>query len=385
MFGRILAAISYLGLTGALVPLAKPDNPYVVRHARQAILIHLLRIALIAPILALPLIKMREQLPAAALWTFVLDLSLLIVLGLPLTSMMTTGISAWITGVLIVTWAMEIFGVLLALTGLTADWHAFFNADWPNHEGQTSDARMTALGLNDGRDKEAIARLRDKRLARRRTADSVAVQERRRQLSFGDLQEEFNTAQARRAHLTQLLQLGEITERRYNEGCRQLDDRLAELSTQIAVLGARQITVSEMDGRRRRELPTDLLVHVPLQTLAITGLNGLPLRTYGNFQLDETLVTGILSAFDSLSEEVFGAQVHKTQLAEGQVLLFVHARHTVTLAVFDEEPSPTQLRLLRDLVDEFERINERELSRPSPNPTRLQEVDIPFSFAATTA
>ncbi|MGN6564464.1 MAG: hypothetical protein ACTHMU_17540, partial [Thermomicrobiales bacterium] len=64
----------------------------------------------------------------------------------------------------------------------------------------------------------------------------------------------------------------------------------------------------------------------------------------------------------------------------GQVLSFVHARWTVTMAVFDEEPSPTQLRLLRDLVSEFERVNSRELSRPSPNPARLQEVDIPFNF-----
>ncbi|MGN6757629.1 MAG: hypothetical protein ACTHMJ_14700 [Thermomicrobiales bacterium] len=138
--------------------------------------------------------------------------------------------------------------------------------------------------------------------------------------------------------------------------------------------------MNELDSRHRRELPTDLIVHVPLRTLAITAHNGLPLFTYGTFQLDETLVTGILSAFNSLSEEVFGAQVHKTQLAEGQVLSFVHARWTVTMAVFDEEPSPTQLRLLRDLVSEFERVNSRELSRPSPNPARLQEVDIPFNF-----
>ena len=73
---------------------------------------------------------------------------------------------------------------------------------------------------------------------------------------------------------------------------------------------------------------------------------------------------------------------HKTQLAEGQVLSFVHARYTVTMAVFDEEPSPVQLRLLRDLVDDFEQRNERELARSAPNPARLREVEIPFTFAA---
>lgn len=382
ILGRFLAAISYLGLTGALVPLAKPDNPFVVKHARLAILIHLLRIALIAPVLVLPITETWDRPAADALLTFALDLSLLVVLGLPLGTLMGGDPAVWIGGVLAVSWALESFGMLLALSGRTADWHAFFHADWPNRDVRERPT-MAALGLGGARDKAAITELRERRLARMRSADTVASQERRRQSSLGELQDEFNDAQARRAHLTQLLQLGEISERRYDEGCRQLDARLAELSAQIAILGARR--VGDLDSRTRRELPTDLLVHVPLQTLAITGRNGLPLRTYGNFQLDEALVTGILSAFNSLSEEVFGAQVHKTHLAEGQVLLFVHARYTVTLAVFDEEPSPTQLRLLRDLVDEFENLNSRELTKPSPNPARLKDVNIPFTFVAATA
>jgi len=180
------------------------------------------------------------------------------------------------------------------------------------------------------------------------------------------------------------LQLGEISERRYSEQRGQLDARLAELGVRIAVHGARRLPPSELNGRRRHEPATDVLTQVPLQTLAITARSGVPLLTYGNFRLDEALVTGILSAFNSLSEEVFGAEVHKTELAEGQVLSFVHSRHTVTMAVFEEDPSPTQLRLLRDLVDEFERINGQELAKPSPNPARLKELTIPFSFVAAT-
>lgn len=382
ILGRFLAAISYLGLTGALVPLAKPDNPFVVKHARLAVLLHLLRIALIAPVLVLPIAETWGRPAPDVLLNFALNLSLLVLLGLPLGTLMSGNLAVWIGGVLAATWAMELFGMLLALSGRTADWHAFFHADWPNHDVRERPT-MAALGLDGARDKAAITELREKRLARMRSADSVASQERRRQSSLGELQDEFSDTQARRAHLTQLLQLGEISERRYDEGCRQLDARLAELSAEIAILGARR--VSDLDSRTRRELPTDMLVHVPLQTLAISGRNGLPLRTYGNFQLDEALVTGILSAFNSLSEEVFGAQVHKTHLAEGQVLLFIHARYTVTLAVFDEEPSPTQLRLLRDLVDQFENLNNRELTKPAPNPARLKDVTIPFTFVAATA
>ena len=198
--------------------------------------------------------------------------------------------------------------------------------------------------------------------------------------SLTELQDEFDETTARRAHLTKLLELGEISERRFDELAAQSSALCRQLATDIAILGARRLAIGDTDSRQRRELPADLLAHVPLQTLAITARSGIPLFTYGTFHLDDALVTGILSAFNSLSEEVFGAQVHKTQLAEGQVLSFVHARWTVTMAVFDEEPSPVQLRLLRDLVDEFEERNGTELARSSPNPARLREVAIPFTF-----
>lgn len=382
MLGRLLAAVSYIGLTGALVPLAQPENPFVMRHARQAIFWHLLRIALIAPVLALTVTETRAQPTGDAFLAFAGNLSLLVLVGLPLVDLLVNDLNVWVIGVLLVTWGAESVGIVLALGGLTADWQAFFHADWPNRSGGDQDW-LTDSPRNLS-EKEALTRQREGRLARVRAADSVAALERRRRGSLEELRAEFDAASARRAHLTQLLQLGEISERRYTEGCRQLDASLAELSAQIAILGTRRVSVNELDGRQRRELPTDLLVHVPLQTLAISGHNGLPLCTYGNFPLDEVLVTGILAAFNSLSEEVFGAHVHKTQLAEGQLLSFVHARWTVTMAVFDEEPSPTQLRMLRDLVTEFERVNSRELSRPAPDPARLQEVKVPFTFIAAT-
>jgi alkylhydroperoxidase/carboxymuconolactone decarboxylase family protein YurZ len=384
MLGRLLAALAYFGLTGAVVPLAQPDNLFVVRHARRGVFLHLLRVALVAPALAWQLSASGLGSTADGLLAFARDISLVVLVGTPSPEAFTQQTSAWLLWVLIATWGLQFSGILLALSGLTADIDAFLHADWPNvnvAERKHGDYRLdnaTAL------DKDKLARLREGRLERMRTADSVAAQERRRRGSLEELQTEFADATARRAHLTQLLELGEISERRYSEAAGQLDNRLTELATWIAILGARQLGVNELDSRHRRELPTDLIVHIPLRTLAITAHNGLPLFTYGTFQLDETLVTGILSAFNSLSEEVFGAQVHKTQLAEGQVLSFVHARWTVTMAVFDEEPSPTQLRLLRDLVSEFERVNSRELSRPAPNPAHLQEVDIPFSFVQAT-
>jgi hypothetical protein len=233
--------------------------------------------------------------------------------------------------------------------------------------------------------KAAVVRQREARLARMRAADSVAANERQRGRSLAKLQEEFDKASARRAHLNRLLELGEMSERRWGEHSRQLDIQQRELATEIAVLGARRLAVAAPDGHTWCDVPTDVYAQVPLQTLAISARSGVPLLTYGTFHLDEALVTGILSAFNSLSEEVFGAQVHKTQLVEGQVLYFVHARLTITLAVFEEDPSPAQLRTLRDLVADFERANATELARNSPDPNRLREVAIPFAFVPAAA
>lgn len=389
MVGRLLAALSYLGLTGALVPLAQPDNLFVVRHARRGIIIHLLRVALIAPVLALALTDPLTGRTPETLLAFARDLSLLVLIGTPSMEIIQGTTGLWILGSLIVTWGLQFLGMLLACTGLTADMHAFLHADWPNYSGpdrrgrgrRRDDAPLQVSEL-EREYKDSVAKLREDRLARRRSADSVAASERQRGRSLAELQDEFDKANARRTHLTKLLELGEISERRWKESSRQLDERLSELATEIAIHGARRLVVAESDGRSWRDLPVEHEEQVPLQTLAISARSGIPLFTYGNFHLDEALVTGILSAFNSLSEEVFGAQVHKTQLAEGQVLYFVHAPLTVTMAVFDEDPSPAQLRTLRDLVDEFERLNTRELGRNAPDPARLRELDIPFSFVA---
>lgn len=392
--GRLLAALSYLGMTGALVPLAQPDNPFVVRHARRGIALHLLRIGMIAPVLALVLTDPIAGRSTETMLGFSRNLSLLVLIGIPGPETLEGGRGLWILWSLIVTWGLQFLGMVLACSGLTADVHAFLHADWPNFSGpdrrasgrRRSDREQAEAEEREREYKESVVQLREGRLARVRAADSVAASERQRSRSLAELQDEFDQANAHRAHLNRLLELGEISERRYTEGTRQYDGQLRELATEIAVLGARRLAVAEPDGRGWRDAATDdVYAHVPLQTLAISARSGIPLFTYGTFHLDEALVTGILSAFNSLSEEVFGAQVHKTQLAEGQVLYFVHARWTVTMAVFDEDPSPAQLRTLRDVVDDFERINSQELARSSPDPGRLKEIEVPFAFVAMAA
>ncbi len=92
------------------------------------------------------------------------------------------------------------------------------------------------------------------------------------------------------------------------------------------------------------------------------------------------IVAGALSAFDSLSEEVFGSRVHKTQLAEGQVLYFVHGTHILSLAIFDDEPSPRQIEQLKTMLRQFEHANQGHLERQQYDPEYLHQVEIPFKF-----
>jgi hypothetical protein len=118
-----------------------------------------------------------------------------------------------------------------------------------------------------------------------------------------------------------------------------------------------------------------------VETISIITADGVPIFTYGQFQLDEAIVAGILSAFDSLSEEVFGSRVHKTSLAGGQVLYFAHGQHVLVMAVFDDEPSPRQIEQLRTMLLQFEQANSGPLARKQYDPAYLHQVEIPFRFA----
>lgn len=380
MLGRVLAAVSYIGLGAVLAPLAQPGNPFVVRHGRQALLIHLLRVALLLPAFVLPFVPLYNQFSPGTLTRIAASLSLLVFLGIPAAT--PPGFDGfWIRGVLWLTWSCDLFGVLLALAGHTADWHAFFNANWPNRAAEP--ATRTPPGTRAAH-RAWLVRLRERRLARIRAADAVAVRERRRRDLLTALRAERATIVARQAHLRRLLELGEISERRFTEQAGQLDSRLAAIGTEIALHDARRVHPEQIERSLPPALPA-VVSEAPLQALAISARGGVPLFTYGAFQLDEALVTGVLTAFDSVSEEVFGTQIHKTQLAEGQVLSFVHARYTVTIAVFTDEPAPAQLGLLQGLVEEFEQVNAGELRRSAPDPARLREVRLPFTFTTTPA
>ena len=189
---------------------------------------------------------------------------------------------------------------------------------------------------------------------------------------------------ALRDHNDQLLALGEISQRRYDESLKGIDEDIVVLERIRSGLTQRTAASSTSFGQiseRMRASRTDRSSEALVDTVAIVTPSGIPLFTYGTFQLDEAIVAGILSAFDSLSEEVFGSRVHKTQLAEGQVLYFAHGLYVLILAVFDDEPSPRQIEQLKTMLRQFEQANQGSLQREQYDPAYLHQVEIAFKFA----
>ncbi|MGH9175902.1 MAG: hypothetical protein ACRD1H_16170, partial [Vicinamibacterales bacterium] len=211
-----------------------------------------------------------------------------------------------------------------------------------------------------------------------RTTKVMGVERTRRE-RIGEIEEQLQRAQAEHDHINQLLALGEISQRRYDMMSADIEEEIASLRSERGEIAQR--------ATNPRRLPTPMRVNrldrapeSAVDTIAIVTPSGVPLFTYGTFLLDEALVAGILSAFDSISEEVFGSRVHKTELAEGNVLHFAHGEHVVILAVFAEDPSPRQVEQLRGMLSTFEAANNGPLSRQQYDAQYLHEIHPPFEF-----
>ena len=106
-------------------------------------------------------------------------------------------------------------------------------------------------------------------------------------------------------------------------------------------------------------------------------LSGTPVFTWGHFPLDEALTAGMMSALDTLAEEMFGAPVQKTALAEGAVVSVVRGERTRLVAWFDGDPSPVQLRDLQGYLEEFERANAAVLASLPVDCGRIVALPVP--------
>lgn len=374
---RLTAAVAYLGVMSILISLARPDRRFLARHTRLALVLHLLRA--VAVIVPLVIFWRADRLdPAYDRSELLTDIGLLLLAGLPRLETISGDLLPWAAYPIALLWGASAVGLVLAAMGRTADFSAFASADWSDVVPHWHRRAVTP------EEERRLARMaRERQLEKLQRSTRTIGVERTRRERMGEIEDRIERLQAEQEHINQLLALGEMSQRRYDSLAEDIEAELLELRNKLAELSQRSVAPSQVPAQLRVNR-LDRTPESEVDTVAIVTPSGVPLFTYGAFALDEALVAGILSAFDSISEEVFGSRVHKTELAEGQVLHFAHGQHVVILAIFAEEPSPRQIEQLRTMLRQFEAANRGPLSRQQYDPHYLIEVHPPFTFRVSS-
>lgn len=377
---RVLAAGAYLGLLPFFIIASRPGPTFIRRHQYRAALIHLVRMLWTALIAGVWWAISGDGSARERLGGFGADFAMVTIVGIPTPDSLTSSAFPWLLTPLLVTWALSLIGFALAASGLSADFHAFASADWSDPV-----PRRRFLYTSPDKERELARRARDRQLERLQKSSQLMRSERSRRDQIEELQSQIERLRAQRDYYDQLLSLGEISQKRYQIANEELDEQVAEIRARLSELTTRLTGAhSAMPDRlrvNRLSRPAETLV----ESIAIVTPSGIPMYSYGTFQLDEAVVTGMLSAFDSLSEEVFGSRVHKTALSEGKVLFFAHGEHVLIMATFDDEPAPRQIEQLRTMLRQFEQANQGPLARGMYDTTYLHEVPIPFRFTERLA
>lgn len=370
---RIVACLSYFGVFPILVGATRPSTRFVSRHLHVAMVIFAVRVLWVGGVLTVWWIRAEPAPGDSRIQGYLLDALATLVVGFPLSDTWRTDALPWLLAPAAITFLATTTGAMLALAGRTVDVQALISADWTDPI-----AKRSYLGMSPEDEKALARRARERQIERLQKSSRMLRTEQARRTRMSDVEAQLERVELQRDYHDQLLALGEISQRRYEQVNEELDEQVATLRSQLSSLETRvQNADSSSPDQRRLRRPSETL----LESLAIVTPDGVPIFTYGQFQLDDAIVAGMLSAFDSLSEEVFGSRVSKTALAEGQVLFFAHGDYVLAMASFIDEPSPRQVEDLRKMLKQFESANEGPIARKQYDPRYLHEVPVPFRFA----
>jgi hypothetical protein len=233
---RVLAACAYLFGAYALVIVALNLNrPFLMRHAQLAMVLHVLRLVLVATAIVAwyaadatgsgsassGLALHLGMLTLAGIpWPWAMSSELLLVLGLPLGG----------------TWVLAIAGATVSALGLSLDLRAMVSSVWPDQIDESEPEMGTAeyyrrlgfrniyptlgdrtgAGLNSDIEMRIARALRDRRLERLWDASRVAALERDRDTLRQELEARQATVLVRLDYLNHLLSAGEISLSRFN-------------------------------------------------------------------------------------------------------------------------------------------------------------------------
>jgi hypothetical protein len=399
---RLLATLAYLvGAVALLIVALGPRNPFLVRHAQQAMVIHLLRLIAVTGVILTWYLSAGDS-PGLILSDLTLHIGMLLLFGLPWPGEMPAELVLLLGLPLGGPWILSIIGAAASSAGKSLDFPAAFSSSWPEKVADRipkigtpeydrwiglrgsdyGDAGPAASGMSFYEAERGVARnIRDQRLERMWSASRVAQQERSRQDIIKELENRQDTVLVRLDHLNHLLSTGSISMSRYNRFNQDLITYLDGLRSVMARVHSR----AEGAGQALGELPEapDAMTEAPdaeASALAVIDQSGIPVVTYGHFAMDESLISGMVSVLDGLNEEMFGSRANMTQLADGDVVYYSKGEYVSAFVTFDDEPSPAQVQSLRSYVDAFETENAAPLSRTPIDPDCIVEVEVPFRF-----
>jgi hypothetical protein len=379
---RRIATLSYFGgISLMLIPM-RLRSRYAARHVTVAGGLQLIRFVWATLTIVVWNLSSNDQV-APHMNRLLVDMCMLLITGIPWPSGIDIRFALALSLPIGCTWILGLVGSYLAATGRTVDLEACFNADWSGEmiypqEEYGDNQRQNAK--HRAEDRSRFKEMTEQRLDRIWQASQLAAVERRRTERLEQVRVDQDAVLSRIANLNRMLSLGEISLTRFNSVYADLIDYLNVLRMELNDLEMRRMDAVDFKDQRPRPPTIDHVPDTRVLTLAIADTSGLPIRTYGEFPVDESLITGMVSAFESLSEEMFGSHVHKTQLADGQVVHFVRGRFTVAYAIFEDEPAPEQIFRLREFHESFEAINEDRLRYLPVDPTRLTDMPTPFDF-----
>lgn len=379
---RRVATISYIGGLSLLIIALRPRSKYAARHANMAAGLHLIRFGWAALTLIVWSLSANDLL-TRPIDRIALDLGMLLITGIPWPSDIDIHLALALSLPLGFTWVLGLIGAVLAATGRTADLENCFHSDWSG-EIQYPDDDFGRTSRSSGKtrpeDRSRVKELTEQRIDRIWQASQVAALEHRRVERLEEVRADQDAVLSRISNLNRMLALGEISLTRFNTVYSELIDYLDVLRLEAGDLELRRADSRSLNEHGLRPPTVDSVPETRVETLAIVDPSGLPLVTHGHFSLDESMITGMVSVFESLSEEMFGSAVHKTQLADGQVIHFVRGQSTVAYAIFEDEPAVEQILRLREYHQNFEMLNAEVLRILPIDVAHLRDLASPFDF-----
>jgi len=384
---RRVATLSYFGGISLLVISLRPRSRYAARHATVAAGLQLIRFAWAALTIMVWGLSTNDLL-VHPVDRFALDLCMLLVTGIPWPSGVDIHLALALSLPLGFTWVLSLVGAVLAATGHTVDLDNCFHSDWSGEMQYPEDEFSLAMRHGTkirSEDRSRVKELTEQRLDRMWQASQVAAMEHRRAERLNGIRADQNAVLSRISNLNRMLSLGEISLTRFNSVYSELIDYLNVLRMETSNLELRRVDVYSLTNQGLRPPTIDFVPETRVLTLAVVDPSGLPILTHGYFSLEESMVTGMVSAFESLSEEMFGSAVHKTQLADGQVIHFVRGEMTIAYAIFEDEPAAEQIFRLREFHENFEALNGDVLRKLPIDVSQLRDVASPFDFVPLEA